>query len=87
MITEKEIKECREELLNCIRPLFFYDDDMDGAVSFILFYKLINNGKGIIVKSTPELSTKFLKSVESYKPDKIFILDKPMISEEFIDRC
>lgn len=87
MLTEKEINDFREELLNCKKPLFFYDDDMDGAASFILFYKFINEGKGIIVKSTPELSQKFLRSVESFDPDKVFILDKPMVSEEFIDGC
>jgi oligoribonuclease NrnB/cAMP/cGMP phosphodiesterase (DHH superfamily) len=87
MLTDKEIIDFREELTNCKKPIFFYDDDMDGAVSFILLYKLINEGKGVIVKSAPELSSRFLRSVDDFKPDKVFILDKPMVAEEFIDGC
>ena len=85
MLTEKHYKEIREELDNCKRPLFFFDDDPDGLCSFLLLYRYKKEGKGIIVKSSPELKPIFLKTVENYCPDKIFILDKPMVSPDFID--
>jgi len=85
MLTEKHYNEIRQELDNCKRPLFFFDDDPDGLCSFLLFYRYAREGKGIVVKSTPELKPMFLRTVENYSPDKIFILDKPMVSPDFID--
>ncbi|MBU1204545.1 MAG: DHH family phosphoesterase [Nanoarchaeota archaeon] len=85
MLTEKEYKEIREELDNCKRPLFFFDDDPDGLCSFLLLYRYAREGKGVVVKSSPELKPIFLKTVENYGPDKVFIIDKPMVSPEFID--
>ena len=85
-ITEKQIDEIRKELENSFRPLIFFDDDPDGLCSFLLLYRLIKEGKGIVVKSSPELDEKFLQKVEEYKPDKIFILDKPMVSQDFLDK-
>ena len=85
MLTEKHYKEIREELDNCKRPLFFFDDDPDGLCSFLLLYRYKREGKGIVVKSSPELKPIFIKTVENYGPDKVFIVDKPMVSQEFID--
>jgi len=85
MLTEKHYKEIREELDNCKRPLFFFDDDPDGLCSFLLLYRYKREGKGIVVKSSPELKPMFIKTVENYGPDKVFIVDKPMVSQEFID--
>jgi len=85
-ITEKQLQEIREELESSFRPLFFFDDDPDGLCSFLLFYRLIKEGKGIVVKSSPKLDEKFLHIVEEYKPDKIFILDKPLVSQDFLDK-
>jgi single-stranded DNA-specific DHH superfamily exonuclease len=84
-LTEEQIKEIRSELENSFRPLFFFDDDPDGLCSFLLMYRKVNEGKGIVVKTAPEMDEKFLKHVEEYNPDKIFILDKPLVSQDFID--
>jgi len=85
MLTEKHYKEIKEELDNCKRPLFFFDDDPDGLCSFLLLYRYKREGKGIVVKSSPELKPMFIKTVENYSPDKVFIVDKPMVSPDFID--
>ena len=85
MLTEKDYIEIREELDNCKRPLFFFDDDPDGLCSFLLLYRYKREGKGIVVKSSPELKPIFIKAVENYGPDKVFIVDKPMVSPDFID--
>ena len=85
MLTEKHYNEIREELDSCKRPLFFFDDDPDGLCSFILLYRYKREGKGVVVKSSPELKPIFIKTVEDYSPDKVFIVDKPMVSPDFID--
>lgn len=85
MLTEKEIKYLREELSTSKNPLFFYDDDPDGVCSFILVYKIHREGKGIIVKSAPKLDLKFASKVNEINPDKIFILDIPIVKQDFVD--
>ncbi|MFC1697209.1 DHHA1 domain-containing protein [Nanoarchaeota archaeon] len=85
MLSEKKIIEIREELETCKRPLFFFHDDPDGVASFLLFYRFVGEGKGVIIKSHPNVSEMFVRKVEEYNPDKIFILDIAMVEQEFID--
>ncbi|MBI2129512.1 DHH family phosphoesterase [Candidatus Woesearchaeota archaeon] len=80
-----DYNKIREELETCTKPLFFFHDDADGVCSFLLFYKFIKEGKGIIVKATPRIDSKFIRKAEEYQPDKIFVLDIAMIDDEFID--
>tara|TARA_Y100000310_G_C20696019_1_gene825802 strand:+ start:2794 stop:3822 length:1029 start_codon:yes stop_codon:yes gene_type:complete len=87
MLTEKDYKAIRKELDECQRPLFLFDDDPDGLSSFLLFYRYKREGKGIIVKTHPKLDTSLIPKVEEYEPDKIFILDVPVVEQEFIDQC
>lgn len=86
MLTEKQISELKDELDSCKRPLIFFHDDPDGFASFLLFYKYIGEGIGIPIKTSAEMPPEFAKKVESYQPDKVFILDKPGVSQEFLDR-
>lgn len=85
MLSGKQIGQIREELDNCKKPLFFFHDDADGLCSFLLLYKYIREGKGVIVKSIPHLDEKFIRMATEYGPDKIFILDIAMVKQEFID--
>ena len=84
-IKEEDLHKIRKELEESSRPLFFFDDDPDGLSSFLLFYRFSKEGKGIVVKATPELTTMFSPKVKEYEPDKIFILDKPDVNQDFID--
>ncbi|MFO8015760.1 MAG: DHH family phosphoesterase [Candidatus Woesearchaeota archaeon] len=86
MIPEDEITKIREELDNCKRPLFFFHDDADGLCSFLLFYRYKIEGKGIVVKTHPGMDSRFAKKVEEYGPDKVFILDVPVVDQEFFDK-
>lgn len=80
-----DYERIREELESCTRPLFFFHDDADGACSFLLLYRFVKEGKGVIVKTTPRIDSKFIRTVEEYQPDKIFVLDIAMIDDNFID--
>ncbi len=86
MLTEKDYKKIKQELDECSRPLFFFDDDPDGLCSFLLFYRYKKEGQGICVKSVPKLDAKFARKVEEYKPDKVFILDVAVVLEEFVEK-
>ncbi|MDP2909431.1 MAG: DHH family phosphoesterase [Nanoarchaeota archaeon] len=84
MITEKQIEEIKGFLQKSENPLFFFDDDADGLCSFLLLKKYIDRGKGVVIKSAPFLDASFLRKIEEYSPDVVFVLDKPNISEDFI---
>src|SRR3989344_4848685 len=86
MIPKSKLLEIKKFLEKSENPLFFFDDDADGLCSYLLLRKHIDKGKGVIVKTIPNLGINFLSKVEYYKPDIIFILDKPLVDQEFIDR-
>ncbi len=85
MLTEKQMQEIRDEIDDCERPLFFFHDDADGVCSFLQFYSHAQKGKGIVVKSTPKVDEKNINAVKNYEPDKIFILDLAMVTQDFVD--
>jgi len=87
MLTKKEVLWITKELLESKNPLFFFHDDPDGLCSFLLLYRLVREGRGIIVKTTPDVNERFLRKVEEYKPDKIFIVDLAMVDQSFIDKA
>ena len=87
MLGEKEINNIREELKNCKNPLFFFHDDPDGLCSFLLLYRYIKEGSGVVVKAKPTLDKRFISKVHEYSPDKVFIVDVPIVDQEFIDEA
>lgn len=84
-LKKEEIAQIRKEIEESKNPLFFFHDDPDGLCSFLLLYNIKKEGHGVILKIPPEMGPEFLKKVEYYDPDKIFILDKAKVSQEFID--
>ncbi len=85
-LTEKELQDIRDELSTSKRPIFLFDDDADGVTSFLLLYRFIKEGKGVIIKSRPLIDTKFVKSVIDYDADKVFILDIATMEQDFVDQ-
>lgn len=84
MLTETEIKAIRTHLEKAQNPLFFFDNDDDGLCSFLLLRRFIDRGKGIAIKSFPDLQASYARKIQELKPDYVFILDKPMVSEGFL---
>jgi single-stranded DNA-specific DHH superfamily exonuclease len=86
MLTEKEIKQLRDELVTAKHPIFFFHDDPDGLASFLLLYRMANEGKGVVVKASPRLAGNiFASKVDEYGADKVFVLDLATVEQEFID--
>lgn len=86
MLTEKQILEIRGHLEKAQNPLFFFDNDNDGLMGFLILRRFIERGKGIAIKSFPDLNSNYYKKVQELKPDYIFILDKPIVSQEFLEK-
>lgn len=85
MLTAKQVEFLRAELETAKNPLFIHDDDADGLCSFLLLYRMRHEGKGVILKTAPKLDLRLLHIVNELNPDKIFVLDVPIIEQEFID--
>lgn len=86
MISEKHLAEIREWLQKSQNPVFFFDNDVDGLTSFLLFRRFINTGKGVVVKTSP-LTDSYARKLHELKPDVVFILDVPVVEKSFLDEC
>jgi single-stranded DNA-specific DHH superfamily exonuclease len=86
MIPQSKINEIKDYLNRSENPLIFYDDDVDGLCSYLLFKKLKPNAKGVILKLPPKDEIRYIEKIERIRPDYIFILDKAVMSQEFIDK-
>ncbi len=85
MLTKKQIKEIKEHLEKAQNPLFFFDNDPDGLCAFLLLQRYIGRGKGVPIRSFPELTIDYFRKVEELNADYVFILDKPVVSKEFLE--
>ena len=85
MLSKEQISEIKEHLEKAQNPLFYYDNDADGLCSFVLFRRAIGKGKGVVVKSYPALNAQYARKVHELKADYVFILDKPLVGEDFLE--
>lgn len=83
MLTKKQIKEIKGHLEKAQNPVFFFDNDPDGLCSFLLLQRSIGRGKGVPVKSFPDLTVDYFRKIKELNTDYVFILDKPVVSKEF----
>ncbi len=87
MLSLQQLLEIREHLERAQNPLFFFDNDVDGLCSFLLLRRAIGRGKGVAIKSFPELQLSYLKRVDELNPDALFILDKALVADAFIEEA
>lgn len=85
MLTENQISQIKEHLEKAQNPIFFFDNDPDGLCSFLLLRRYVGRGKGVAVRSFPDLTVDYFRKVHELNADYIFILDKPIVSKEFFD--
>ena len=82
-----DIAKARSLLTSALRPLFIFDDDVDGLCSFLQLWRMCRCGKGMPLKSRPVINEQFLRHVKNYDADLVVVLDIPNITQEFIDNC
>ena len=87
MLTKKQAEFIRSELETAQNPLFFHDSDGDGLGAFLVLYRIYRKGKGYALTSTSCLNKEHLRKVEEINPDKIFVLDVPLMTQEFADKA
>ncbi len=87
MLTEKQLEEIKDWLDKSQNPVFFFHNDLDGLVSYLLLKRYSKKGKGVVIKSYPELSKSYARKINELKPDAIFILDAPLVEEEFFSEA
>ena len=87
MLSKEKLQELREQLESSQNPLFLFDNDVDGLCSFLILRRSIDRGKGVAIKSYPDLKEQYLKKIDELNPDLVVILDKAEVSEEFIVGC
>lgn len=87
MLTEKEAEYLRSELDAAKNPLFLHDADGDGLGAYLVLYRINKEGKHIALTKTSCVGKEFLRKVEEINPDKIFVLDVPMMEQEFVDKA
>ena len=85
MYKTNQQEEIKHHLESSQNPLFFFDNDADGLCSFLLLSRYIGRGKGVVIKSFPDLNSNYARKIYELNPDYIFVLDKPVISKEFIE--
>lgn len=84
MLSSEQLQEIREHLEKSQNPLFFFDNDADGLCSFLLLRRAIGRGRGVAIKSFPDLNASYSRKISELKPDYVFILDKPIVAEGFL---
>lgn len=84
-LTDKELALARQQIDDAVRPLIFFHDDPDGLASYLQLYKKIGDGKGIPIKTTPIITTNFLRYVDEFNPDRLFIVDIAVVEQDFLD--
>ncbi len=87
MLNNDQISQIKEHLNKSQNPLFFFDNDADGLCSFLLLQRFMGKGRGVAIKSFPELTADYFRKVHELSADYIFILDKPLVSEEFFEKA
>lgn len=84
MLTEHQTKDILEHLKKAQNPIFYYDNDCDGICSYLLFRRYLGRGKGVAVRSFPDLNVQYARKAKELNADYAFVLDKPLVSEEFV---
>jgi len=87
MISSNQLQEIRDKLEASQNPLFFYDNDVDGLCSFLILRRALDRGKGVVIKSFPDLKEQYTRKVDELNPDTIIILDKAELSKEFANHA
>jgi oligoribonuclease NrnB/cAMP/cGMP phosphodiesterase (DHH superfamily) len=84
MLSKKQLGEIRDHLEKAQNPIFLYDNDVDGLCSYVVLRRFIGRGKGVAVKSHPNIDINYAKRVQELGGDYVFVLDRHSLGEDFV---
>jgi len=84
-LIKTQILEIQEHLDKAQNPLFLFDNDQDGLCSFLLLQRFCEKGKGFPVKNARSSGKDYLRKINEFDSDYVFILDVPEFSAEFLE--
>lgn len=85
MLSDKQILEIREHLESAKNPIFYYDNDADGLCSYILLRRFVERGKGVAVRSHPDVDESYARKAQELGADYVFVLDRPVLGVRFVE--
>ena len=86
MLSDTDIQALRKHVKEGDRPLFFVDGDVDGVCSYVTLDEYADNDTYVVlVRDGPSLGKRYMNRVIEFRPDTIFVLDKPYVTKEFLD--
>jgi single-stranded DNA-specific DHH superfamily exonuclease len=85
MDKEEIFARARLLLRNSERPVFVFDDDCDGLASFLLLYHFCGKGTPMVIKSSPNLTSRFAATINSFDPDIVVILDIALVQDDALE--
>ncbi len=85
MLSPDQLVEIKTFLKKAKNPLFFFDDDPDGLAAALTLKKCYNRGALVALKISPLSEKVYLNKIKEHKPDAVFILDRPIVSQYVLD--
>ena len=85
MLSTQQEKELHAHLERAQNPTIYYDNDADGLCSFLLLRRFLGRGRGVAIRSYPELDASYAKKAAEMQADAVFIVDKPVLSRAFLE--
>jgi len=84
---KETIEKIRKLIEKSDNPLFFYDDDPDGLISYLLLKKHYKKGIGVIIRRASDNETDlYQEKIKEYSPDLVLFLDKPELKQKVFNQ-
>lgn len=84
MLTHKRLGELKEHLERAQNPVFLYDNDADGFCSFVLLRRFLGRGKGVAIRTRPDVDVGYARRAHELGADYVFVLDRPFLGDAFV---
>lgn len=84
MLSSDQLADLRATLERSQNPVFLYDNDADGLCSYVLLRRFLGRGKGIAVRTHPDIDIGYATKAMSLGADLIVVLDCPFLGDAFV---
>lgn len=84
MLSTTQLDDLRALLERSQNPVFLYDNDADGLCSYVLLRRFLDRGKGIAVRTHPDIDKGYAHKAQALGADLVVVLDCPFLGNEFV---